>query len=74
MASVKAWIKAARPRTLPLAITCVLIGAAISLSTSELGIPETPDNRFYTVVGLALLTIIYLQVLANFANDFGDFN
>ena len=73
MASVKAWIKAARPRTLPLAITCVLIGAAISLSTSELGVSESPDYRFYTLVGLALLTVIYLQVLANFANDFGDF-
>ena len=71
MASLGAWIKAARPRTLPLAVTCVLIGASIA----RFGEPElTPlDTRFYIVLGLSLLTVIYLQVLANFANDYGDF-
>jgi 1,4-dihydroxy-2-naphthoate octaprenyltransferase len=73
MASLKAWVKAARPRTLPLAITCVLIGAAISLSPSNFSLDKLPDARFYIVLGLTLLTVIYLQVLANFANDYGDF-
>jgi len=71
MASLKAWVKAGRPRTLPLAITCVLIGAAISLS--HISLDQLPDARFYTVLGLTLLTVIYLQVLANYANDYGDF-
>ena len=73
MASLKAWVKAGRPRTLPLAITCVLIGAAISLSPSDFSLDKLPDAKFYTVLGLTLLTVIYLQVLANFANDYGDF-
>ena len=73
MASLKAWVKAGRPRTLPLAITCVLIGAAISLSPSDISLDQLPDARFYTVLGLTLLTVIYLQVLANYANDYGDF-
>ena len=71
MASLGAWIKAARPRTLPLAVTCVLVGASIA----RFGEPESTqlDTRFYAVLGLSLLTVIYLQVLANFANDYGDF-
>jgi len=71
MASLGAWIKAARPRTLPLAVTCVLIGASIA----RFGEPElTPlDTRFLIVLGLSLLTVICLQVLANFANDYGDY-
>lgn len=73
MASLKAWVKAGRPRTLPLAITCVLIGAAISLSPSDFSLDKLPDAKFYTVLGLTLLTVISLQVLANFANDYGDF-
>lgn len=72
MAKIQAWIKAGRPRTLPLAVTCVLIGAAVSLS-SEASANNQPDTAFYTVLGLVLLTVIYLQILANFANDYGDF-
>ncbi|PCJ82387.1 MAG: 1,4-dihydroxy-2-naphthoate octaprenyltransferase [Bacteroidetes bacterium] len=67
MANLSAWIKAARPRTLPLSISCVLIGAAVSRMYGG-------DNpRFLIVVSLAILTVVFLQVLANFANDFGDF-
>ena len=73
MATLKAWVKAGRPRTLPLAITCVLIGASISLSDSYLPTNGFPDSKFYIVLGLTLLTVICLQVLANFANDYGDF-
>jgi len=71
MASFGAWIKAARLRTLPLAVTCVLVGASVArFGEGEL---TQPDTRFYAVLGFALLTVIYLQVLANFANDYGDF-
>ena len=65
MASIKAWIKAARLRTLPLATTCVMIGGA-------LGFKENPQASFL-VLGLAAFVVIKLQTLANFANDYGDF-
>lgn len=67
MASFGAWIKAARLRTLPLAVTCVLVGASVArFGDSQHTQTET---QFYAVLGFALLTVIYLQVLANFAND-----
>ena len=65
MASIKAWIKAARFRTLPLATTCVMIGGA-------LGFKENPQAS-YLILGLAAFVVIKLQILANFANDYGDF-
>ncbi len=65
MASIKAWIKAARLRTLPLATTCVLIGGA-------LGLKENPESSL-VVLCLAAFVVIKLQTLANFANDYGDF-
>ena len=65
MASIKAWIKAARLRTLPLATTCVMIGGA-------LGFKENPQAS-YLILGLAAFVVIKLQTLANFANDYGDF-
>jgi len=65
MASIKAWVKAARLRTLPLAITCVMIGGAIGLSINP--------NASLLVLLIALLTVVKLQTLSNFANDYGDF-
>ncbi|MAO45723.1 MAG: 1,4-dihydroxy-2-naphthoate octaprenyltransferase [Crocinitomicaceae bacterium] len=65
MASIKAWIKAARLRTLPLATTCVMIGGA-------LGFSKNPDAS-PLVLGLAAFVVMKLQILANFANDYGDF-
>ena len=65
MASIKAWIKAARLRTLPLATTCVMIGGA-------LGFKENPQASYLLLV-LAAFVVIKLQTLANFANDYGDF-
>ena len=65
MASIKAWIKAARLRTLPLATTCVLIGGA-------LGFKENSEASL-VVLGLVAFVVIKLQTLANFANDYGDF-
>ena len=65
MASIQAWIKAARLRTLPLATTCVLIGGA-------LGFQANPEAS-WLVLGLAFFVVVKLQTLANFANDYGDF-
>ena len=48
MASLKAWIKAARLRTLPLATTCVMIGGA-------LGFKDNPQASYLLLVLAALV-------------------
>ena len=64
------WMNAARPRTLPLAVTCVLLGGALAKAH---GLNEAGLARFTPVVVGALITVVLLQVLANLANDYGDF-
>jgi len=62
-AKLKAWVQAARPRTLPLALSSSLMGSFAAFQ----------DGRFkLNVFGLALLTTILLQILSNLANDYGD--
>ncbi|UBM58163.1 1,4-dihydroxy-2-naphthoate polyprenyltransferase [Marinilongibacter aquaticus] len=57
------WISAARPRTLPLALASIFMG----------GFLAAYQNQFNGLIfGLACLTTILLQVLSNFANDYGD--
>ena len=70
MSAFHAWAEAARPRTLPLAVTCVLLGGALAKSS---GLDATQDVRFVAVMIGAGLTVVLLQILANFANDLGDF-
>ena len=60
---VKNWIQAMRLRTLPLAASGIIAGAA--------GLQDTP--RFGLVFSLALLTALALQIFSNLANDYGDF-
>lgn len=61
--SFKAWIAAARLRTLPLAFSCILLGSAIALS----------EDRFSAAVLIwSLITTLLYQVLSNYANDYGD--
>lgn len=89
------WIHAARLRTLPLALSGVLLGATLShmcvtaVIFSDKHLPETLSNsgnllglenlKFgfqaspYVITLLAILTATALQVLSNFANDYGDF-
>jgi len=63
MASLKSWIKAARLRTLPLAMSGILMGAALSYL----------DRGFnLTVTVLSVVTALFIQIFSNFANDFGD--
>ncbi|SDJ09846.1 1,4-dihydroxy-2-naphthoate prenyltransferase [Vreelandella titanicae] len=59
----QAWVLAARPRTLPLACASILLGTGLAASVDALNM---------TVLVLALLTAIALQVLSNLANDYGD--
>lgn len=63
MASLKSWIKAARLRTLPLAMAGILMGAALAYF----------DGRFNPeVTVLAVVTALFIQIFSNFANDYGD--
>jgi 1,4-dihydroxy-2-naphthoate octaprenyltransferase len=59
----KIWIQAARPRTLPLALSSIVLGTLLAASRQQMDLP---------VALLALLTATFLQVLSNLANDYGD--
>jgi 1,4-dihydroxy-2-naphthoate octaprenyltransferase len=60
---MKSWIEAARPRTLPLALSSILMGSFLAIYQGVF------DRNVFI---LACLTTILLQVLSNFANDYGD--
>lgn len=62
--NIKPWLIAARLRTLPLAVSGILLGTSIAQLRKPI------DN---SVVLLAVLTAVLLQILSNFANDYGDF-
>jgi len=62
--SIKAWISAARPRTLPLAAASISMGGFLAAF----------DGMFnWTVFFLTLLTTFLLQIMSNLANDYGDY-
>lgn len=63
MSKTKAWLNAARLRTLPLSFSGIIVGAALAFRENAFEIP---------IFLLALLTTLGFQVLSNFANDFGD--
>ena len=73
MAKFKTWIKAARPRTVLLSFSGVLLGAFLSVAASRSDIFATAGRSGRQVVLFAALTAILLQVLSNLANDYGDF-
>ena len=60
---IKHWLKAFRFRTLPLAFSSVLTGTAIA---KEIGIFD------WVIFSLAITTTLFLQILSNLANDYGD--
>ena len=63
-ATARDWIAAARLRTLPLAVTPVLIGT---------GAATLVDDRFHWVIALACLALAFaLQIGLNYANDYSD--
>lgn len=59
------WWQTARPKTLPLALASIFTGSALAYWTA-------PGEFSVSVMGLCLLTTILLQILSNFANDYGD--
>lgn len=63
MSKISSWIKAARLRTLPLSLSCIFMGCILAAY----------NHLFSTTVSvLAVATTLFLQILSNFANDYGD--
>ncbi len=60
---LRPWISAARPRTLPLALASIGMGAFLAASVQQFQ---------WEVFLLSALTTIFLQILSNLANDYGD--
>ncbi len=67
---MKHWLSAFRLRTLPLAVSSILVGSAMATNWGWVSCFVS----FYRteVLVLALLTAILLQILSNLANDLGD--
>ncbi len=59
----KAWLGALRLRTLPLALACIMLGAFLAAADGVL---------HWGVVSLCVVTAVFLQILSNLANDYGD--
>lgn len=57
------WVSAARLRTLPLSISGIMVGTSIAAYEGYFDI---------AIFSLALGTTLGLQILSNFANDYGD--
>lgn len=63
MTKITSWIKAFRLRTLPLAIASILMGSFLAIFSGSYS---------WTIIILAILTTLFLQILSNLANDYGD--
>jgi 1,4-dihydroxy-2-naphthoate octaprenyltransferase len=61
---IKPWLIAFRLRTLPLATASILLGC---------GLAALHGLHHWPISILAVLTAVFLQILSNLANDFGDF-
>lgn len=63
MKKLRAWVSAARLRTLPLSISGIITASAVAISEGYFKL---------SICVLALLTTLGFQILSNFANDYGD--
>ncbi|MBC6369106.1 1,4-dihydroxy-2-naphthoate polyprenyltransferase [Algoriphagus sp. AK58] len=59
----EAWLHAVRLRTLPLALASILAGSFLA---------KWQDEFRWEILLLASLTTIFLQILSNLSNDYGD--
>ena len=59
----KAWIAAARLRTLPLALSSIILGSLLALNAGRFS---------WLILILSMVTATIYQVLSNYANDLGD--
>lgn len=63
MAVVNNWLVAFRLRTLPLALSVIFMGSFLAASHNAFSWP---------ILALAVTTTLFLQILSNLANDYGD--
>ncbi len=69
---MKHWVEAARLRTLPLSVSGIIVGSMYALAYPTDNV-LTPTEVFnWQLFGFAILTTLGLQILSNFANDYGD--
>ncbi len=62
---LKVWLNATRLRTLPLAVSGIVLSGLLAYS----------QKQFHSsIFALALFTTLLLQILSNLANDYGDFD
>ncbi|WP_338793429.1 1,4-dihydroxy-2-naphthoate polyprenyltransferase [Bernardetia sp. MNP-M8] len=61
--NLKSWIEAARLRTLPLALASMLMGCFLAAINGYFDVK---------IASLIILTALLLQILSNYANDYGD--
>lgn len=61
--NIKVWIGAFRLRTLPLALSCIGMGGFLAASQQAFR---------WDIFLLCVFTTIFLQILSNLANDYGD--
>ncbi len=59
----RVWLEAMRPRTLPLALASIILGTFLAAAAGSFRLG---------VAVLAGLTAVFLQILSNLANDYGD--
>ncbi|HMI66808.1 MAG TPA: hypothetical protein VK517_12255, partial [Cyclobacteriaceae bacterium] len=60
---MNAWLSAFRLRTLPLALSCIGMGGFLAAEAGKFNV---------LIFLLCCLTTVFLQVLSNLANDYGD--
>lgn len=61
--SVNVWLSAFRLRTLPLALASIGMGSFLAAAAGQFS---------WAIFGLCALTTVFLQILSNLANDYGD--
>jgi 1,4-dihydroxy-2-naphthoate octaprenyltransferase len=61
--NIKAWLKAFRIRTLPLSLSCIAMGSFVAYFHFSFN---------WIIFILSFSTTIFLQILSNLANDYGD--
>ncbi len=60
---ISIWLKAFRLRTLPLALSCSILGSFLAYAEG---------NFRWMIFLFSSFTILFLQILSNLANDYGD--
>lgn len=69
---MKHWIEATRLRTLPLSVSGIIVGSMYALANPTDDV-LTPTEVFnWKLFAFAIITTLGLQILSNFANDYGD--